>query len=525
MLTGSRLFQCVALLALSSIAGPVWGQDSLVVKTDKGKVEGSLTKDGKVRAFRGIPFAAPPIGDLRWREPQPAAKWDGVRSTKAYGAHCVQNPVFEDMLFHDPGPSEDCLTLNVWAPVGAKPGSLPVMVWVYGGGYQGGSTSENRQDGEFLARKDVVVVTMNYRMGIFGFFVHPELTAESPHHASGNYGLQDQAAALAWVSKNIEGFGGNPKNVTLFGESAGSFSVSALMASPLSRGLIAKGIGESGGALPGARGGWSTLKEREERDSAFAQAAYGTSKLSELRQMTTEDILRATGPKAMPKSPGFSPEVDGYFMPKPVEEIYAAGEQAHVPLLAGWNTNEGGKPKTTAADFREKAKTEFGDDTPKFLEVYKAGTDEEAQDSAIDLAADRFIAFGTWRWIEAQVKTGGSPVYRYHFELPNPGDRFHKVESGAFHSDEIEYVFGALDGRPEMKIRPEDRAVSELMSLYWTNFAKKSDPNGPGLPKWGAYSAADDWQVMHINVESESKPDMHRGRYLFLQEHWGKPKS
>ncbi len=219
------------------------------IKTDKGKVEGALTTDGKVAAFKGIPYVAPPVGNLRWQPPQPAAKWSGTRAAKEFGSHCIQSAGYPDMVFHDAGPSEDCLTLNVWTPAGAKHGSLPVMVWIYGGGFVSGSTSENRQDGQFLAHRNVVVVSMNYRLGIFGFFAHPELTAESAHHASGNYGLMDQGAALEWVKRNIAAFGGDPKNITIFGESAGSFAVSSLMASPLTKDLISKAIGESGGAF------------------------------------------------------------------------------------------------------------------------------------------------------------------------------------------------------------------------------------------------------------------------------------
>src|SRR5271156_1389767 len=267
------LFTAVTLVPADHASNP------LQIKTDKGKIEGALTTDGKVRAFKGIPFAAPPVGNLRWQPPQPVAKWSGVRPAKDFGNHCLQTGGYPDMTFHDPGASEDCLTLNVWTPTDAKPGSLPVMVWIYGGGFNTGGTSENRQDGQFLAHRNVVVVSMNYRLGIFGFFTHPELTAESPHHASGNYGLMDETAAIAWVRKNIAAFGGNPDNITIFGESAGSFAVSAQMASPLSKDMIAKAIGESGGAFSGGLG-FEPREIREQKDSQFAQAAFGTTKLA-----------------------------------------------------------------------------------------------------------------------------------------------------------------------------------------------------------------------------------------------------
>ena len=251
--------------------------DALQVKTTNGVIEGTLTNKDQIRAFKGIPFAAPPVGNLRWQPPQPAANWKGVRSAKDFGSHCIQSSGYPDMIFHDPGPSEDCLTLNVWTPANAKPGTLPVMVWIYGGGFSSGGTSESRQDGQFLAARNVVVVSMNYRLGIFGFFELPELTAESPHHASGNYGLLDQTAALAWVKNNIAAFGGDPNNVTIFGESAGSISVSAQMASPLAKGLFAKAIGESGGALYGSDPAAPTLSYWSAR-WAFATLPRGESR-------------------------------------------------------------------------------------------------------------------------------------------------------------------------------------------------------------------------------------------------------
>lgn len=498
------------------------------VKTDKGTVEGEPTADGKVMAFKGIPYAAPPVGKLRWAPPAPAPAWNGVRSAHAFGYHCVQTSVFRDMMFHDPGPSEDCLTVNVWAPADAAPGKLPVMVWIYGGGLQGGGTSEGRQDGQFLAHRNVVVVSMNYRLGIFGFFVHPELAAESPHHAAGNYGLMDQNAALRWVKENIAAFGGDPSNITIFGESAGSFSVNFHMASPMSRDLFQRAIGESGGAVASSRGGDLTREQREKADSEFALAAYGTSKLADLRRIPTEDIMR---PLASAQPPArFGPVVDGWFLPKSVAEIYAAEEEAHVPLLAGWNADEGrggiagSLSRFTAAGFAEQAERDFPAQSAEFLKLYLNGTEAEALSSAADYAGDKFIAYSTWKWLEAQVATGKAPVYHYLFALGNPGDRFHTVSSGAFHSDDIEYVFGTLDSRPEAMWRPEDRKLSNEIQTYWTNFARTGDPNGPGVPKWPQYGPTE-WQTMHLDKTSVAKPDANRGRYLFLDSAWSKPKA
>jgi para-nitrobenzyl esterase len=495
------------------------------VATDKGTVEGEATTDGKVVAFKGIPYAAPPTGNLRWAPPSPSAAWTGVRSARSFGYHCEQASIFRDMMFHDPGASEDCLTLNVWTPADAAPGKLPVMVWIYGGGLQGGTTSEGRQDGQFLAHKDVVVVSMNYRLGIFGFFVHPELTAESPHHASGNYGLMDQNAAIQWVKQNISAFGGDPDNITIFGESAGSFSVNFHMASPLSRTLFQHAIGESGGAIASSRPPDLPRERREKIDSAAALTLYGTSNLAALRRLSTEDIMRPL--MAGGAVPRFGTDIDGWFLPRSVAEIYAAGEEAHVPVLAGWNADEGrggiaGSLNTfSAPGFASLAAADFPTQSAEFLKLYPNSTETEALDSAADYAGDKFIAYSTWKWLEQQVSTGKAPVYRYLFALGNPGDRFHTPAAGAFHSDDIEYVFGTLDSRPEAMWRPEDRKLSNEIQSYWTNFARKGDPNGPGLPRWPTYSPTE-WQTMHLDKASAAKPDAHRERYLFLDGVWGK---
>jgi para-nitrobenzyl esterase len=517
------------LTALALFASTAFASNPLKIKTDKGKVEGALTTDGQIRAFKGIPYAAPPVGNLRWQPPQPAAKWHDTLSAHDFGHHCIQTNAYPDMVFHDPGPSEDCLTLNVWTPTHAKPGSLPVMVWIYGGGFTAGGTSEARQDGQFLAHRNVVIVSMNYRLGIFGFFAHPELTAESPHHASGNYGLLDQAAALAWVKRNITAFGGDPNNITLFGESAGSFSVSSQMASPLSKNLIAKAIGESGGAFRSNSLGYPTLAKAEQEDAAFALAAFHTSNLSDLRKLSADDLVKAASAHTNPPPPRFGPDVDGYFLPQSVPDIYAAGNQAHIPLLAGWNADEAraqviNNPiQPTVASFTAQATKDFGDRAPDFLAVYPATTDAEAVQSAGDFASDRFIVYSTWAWLEAQVKTGQAPVYRYRLDLGSPGDKFHSAAIGAFHSDDIEYVFGTLDSRQGATWRPEDRALSNQIQQYWTNFARNGNPNAPNLPTWPTYGPKDDWQVMHLNTHSEAQPDTQRARYLFLDSVWSKP--
>jgi len=518
------------ILALA-LAAPLaaYASNPLVIKTHNGKVQGAYTADHQVREFKGIPYAAPPVGDLRWQPPQPAAKWKGVRDATQFGSRCMQPHIFTDMRFRDPGPSEDCLTLNVWTPAKAKKGSLPVMVWVYGGGFIAGGTSEPRQDGQFLAHRDVVIVSMNYRLGIFGFLALPQLAAESPHHASGNYGLMDQNAALEWVQKNIKNFGGDPHNITIFGESAGSMSVSSLMASPLSRGRMQKAIGESGGQFFAGDYDAEPLEVTEQEDAKFAQGAFRTSDLATLRKIPADQLQKEVMAFHDPAIHiHFGPDIDGWFLPHSVPEIYAAGNQAHVPLLAGWNQDEArasvtfAKVPITTESFKTKAEAEFGADAPEFLKLYPANTDAEAVQSAGDLASDRFIVFSTWRWIEAQVKTGDSPVYRYRFDLEPPPDKFHPAGSGVFHSDDIEYVFGTLDSRAGATWRPEDRNMSNEIGEYWTNFARTGNPNGDSLPNWPTYNAAGNWMVMHLSATSEARPDRERARYLFLDKEWGK---
>ena len=495
------------------------------MNTAQGKVEGRLSSDGQVRDFLGIPYAEPPVGPLRWKPPQPATKWHGVRTATSFGNRCIQSGGYADMIFRDAGESEDCLTLNVWTPLHAKPGKLPVMVWIFGGGFVVGGTSEARQDGEHLAHKGVLVVSMNYRLGIFGFFAHRELAGESPQHAAGNYGLLDQTAALQWVHRNIAAFGGDPQNVTIFGESAGSSAVSALVASPLAQGLFAHAIGESGGAFSRAGQDFPALAESETRDGEFAQAAFGTTSLSALRALSADELVKAATSK-QPGIPRFGPNIDGLFLPESVPSIYAEGKQAHVPLLAGWNRDDREQRVLTAAgpptidSLRELAQKEFGAQADAFLKAYSAATDDEAVRVTEDYTGDKFIAYSTWAWLEAQVKTGNAPVYRYSFDLGSPGDPNHPVAYGAFHSDDIEYVFGNLDSRKGAPWRPEDYKLSELMQTYWTNFAKTGNPNSSGLQNWPAYDAAGGWQVMHLNANPAAQPDQHRDRYLFLQKAW-----
>ena len=504
----------VALMAASSAPQ---------VKTHSGAVEGK--DDGKVKAFLGIPYATPPVGDLRWKAPQPIAKWSSVKKATEFGYHCVQGKVFGDMVFHDPGANEDCLTLNVWVPDKHLEPKLPVMVWIYGGGFVAGTTSEARQDGYHLAQQGVIVVSMNYRLGIFGFFVHPELARESGHNSAGNYGLLDQLAALKWVHDNIAAFGGDPDNVTIFGESAGSFSVSAQMASPLAKGLFQKAIGESGAAFSHSGLSFEAMSARAGKDSTIAKDKLGASTLAELRAIPAEKLLE---PFAPPHSHGFDfgPDVDGYFLPESVPAIFEAGKQNDVALIAGWNHDEGSfelafsPQKPTAESFKADAQKDFGDKADDFLKLYPTDTPEHVMRSAQDYAGDKFIALSTWNWIEAASKTGKQPIYRYRFDMAPFSKNPNAPRLGAYHSAEIEYVFGQLDSKTDVTWRESDRKVSEMMQKYWSNFAKNGNPNGPGLAKWPPYSAADSWPVMILNAEPAAKKDDFRDRYLFLSKEW-----
>jgi para-nitrobenzyl esterase len=531
----------IAICLGATLRGGAFGADR--VKIANGFLEATAPLSSGVRSFKGIPFAEPPVGDLRWREPQPVKNWTGARSADAFGPRCMQRTSStSDYWFRSKGMSEDCLYLNVWTPAKSDNERLPVMVYIFGGGFQNGDGSEPRYDGEGMARQGIVAVTVNYRTNIFGFFSHPELTKESPHHASGNYGLLDQVAALRWVQRNIAVFGGDPKRVTIAGESAGSISVSALMASPLSRNLMEGAIGESGAmisTLP-AR----PLAETEQNGGRFAASA-GAASLAALRAMTAEQIQEAVA-----KSPRmrFSTALDGYFLPKPLTDIFGAGEQAKIPLLAGSNSEEQaarsvlGTSEPTAENFANAVRKLYGDRAAAILKSYAAATTEEVLDAATALASARFIAYGTWKWTELQSQTGGKPVYRYYYTHPRPkfqpaanqspagGDaaaagRGGKgpAPRGAAHSAEIQYALGNLPLDPRYAWRPADYKVSEVVQGYFVNFIKTGNPNGPGLPDWPTYNSDTNFQRMRLDVDSRSEAEPHRDRYLALDAVFAKP--
>jgi para-nitrobenzyl esterase len=510
MQVGVNAFCALALAGLTlGFSAPIHA-DSLTVKTAEGKVQGKTINDGKVNAFLGLPYAAPPVGDLRWKAPAPPMKWKATRDATHYGAHCAQGRVFDDMIFQDAAPSEDCLYLNVYSPSTAKTSSkLPVMFWIHGGGYAGGAGSEPRHNGDFLPTRGVVLVTINYRLGVLGFLATADLAKEAGG-VTGNYGLLDMVAALQWVKANIAKFGGDPGNVTIFGESAGSFAVSTLMAAPPARGLFQKAIGESGGAFSDVLP-TNTLETSEKQNGEWV-ASLGAKTLAELRAMPSDAVLEAAGKRGAPR---FSPVIDGRFLTEPVPQTFAQGMQAHVPLLAGWNRDENAYMANgmTVEKWKDFAAQNFAERADEFLKLYPGETDEQAVRSATDYGSDAFIAFGTWKWIEAHRRTGNSPVYRYHFEQPAPTSKFHP-DANAFHSDDIEYVFGTIDTRPGAVWQPEQRKLSDEMMSYWTNFARTGDPNGTGLPEWPKYGT--ERELIHLDSTVTSGPSAVEPRYEFL---------
>jgi len=512
--------------------------DAPRVKTENGVLEGA--DESGVKTFKGVPFAAPPVGNLRWREPQPVQSWSGVRKADKFGPRAMQLPVFGDMNFRSDGMSEDCLYLNVWTPSKTGNEKLPVLVYFYGGGFIAGDGSEPRYDGESMARRGIVAVTVNYRLGVFGFFAHSELTKESPHHASGNYGLLDQAAALQWVQKNIAAFGGDPKKITIAGESAGSFSVSAQMASPLSKNIIAGAIGESGSLL--GLNPTASLQDAEKRGADFA-ASLKANSLSDLRAMSADQLLKATANAGYGRFPVC---VDGYFFPKSPLEIFESGEQAHVPLLVGWNSQESGyqgilgQDKPTLENYKKAVEKLYGEKSSEVLRLYNASTDEDVEQAATDLAGDRFIGFSTWKWSDIQSKTGGKPVYRYLYARPRPEmrpemgnatanlaggvtrDTSNKAPKqppakGAVHSAEIEYALGNLPTNRVYDWQPEDYKVSEIMQTFFANFIKTGNPNGLGVPQWPAIENNKSIQVMHIDVDTKAEEQKNDDRYFFME--------
>ncbi|HLJ45634.1 MAG TPA: carboxylesterase family protein [Bryobacteraceae bacterium] len=457
------------------------------IHTANGLVSGAPGKDPAVRVYKGIPYAAPPVGSLRWKAPESPASWEGVRPATEFSAVCMQAPYAQTSPYYSPlkSVSEDCLYLNVWTAAPLAKDRRPVMVWIHGGGYTRGSGSTPTYDGEVLAKKGVVVVTVNYRLGIFGFLAHPELTKESSHHSSGDYGLLDMVAALQWVQKNIAAFGGDPKRVTIYGESAGSSAVNFLMASPLAKGLFHRVIGESGANF----GRRINLAEEEQAGVKFAEKS-GASTSAAMRAISADDLLKAEG--------SFRPCVDGWFLPEDVTAIFAQHRQSDVPVIAGYNADEARTlapwpANATAKTLLDQVHNRYGKFADEFLKLYPFTTDEQAAEAHYTSSRDSGMGWQMRTWVRMQSRNGKAPAFLYYFTRVPPGPVGAKYH--AYHAAEIQYVFGNL--RSDRPWEDADRKLSDVMSSYWANFAATGNPNGKGLPKWPGYQEASD-QLMNF---------------------------
>lgn len=461
------------------------------VRTENGLVQG--TRDRDVVVYRGIPFAAPPVGDLRWRVPQPARRWDGVLKTDTYRAQCMQlGPPLPTMPVEPV--SEDCLYLNLWMPAGRVDAKRPVMVWIHGGQFRRGSPSTPLYWGDELARtKGVVVVNIAYRVGPLGFLVHPDLSDESSHHVSGNYGLLDTIAALQWVQRNVAAFGGDPNNVTLFGQSAGAWAINKLMISPLARGLFHAAIAQSGGDMgpTRTREGMAVLADATKSGIAFA-GILGARSIAELRRIPAEQITATEfeGLPEIPHSNAALPIVDGYVIPDDTYKLYSAGKQADVPLLIGYNADEGAfmvRPVEPAA-YVAATREQYGALADQFLTLYPAGSEAESKRSQTRLWAESAFGWQMWAWARAHAASAKSKVFFYYFSA--------KDRNG--HGAELPYVFMYAFGGPW---RSNEREMAEVISTYWTNFARTGDPNGSDLPAWPNFGPQRE-AVMHLGESS-----------------------
>jgi para-nitrobenzyl esterase len=512
----TRALRMIAI-AMGLIGSPLSAQQAdLASGSLRGVTVAGMTP---VSAFLGIPYAAPPIGALRWQPPRPAARWRGVRAADHFGARCMQQPLYADMIFRSPGPSEDCLFLNVWTPTNRPKGArLPVLFYIHGGGAVAGDGSERRYDGASMARRGIVVVTINYRLGAFGFLALPELAAESPDHAAGNYGLLDQAAALDWVRRNIAAFGGDPARITIGGESAGSMSVSTLMTSPLTRTRFAQAIGESGALLPPSFHP-KPLAAAERDGLAFSQAA-GAPTLAALRAIPADRLLALQGERRLPAD--FV--IDGKFLTEAPIDSYRAGRVARVPLLVGSNTQENGAAAVlgdlapTLANYRASLERLFGARSDQALALYPADTDAAVPDAAMALASDRFLAASTWEWFDLHRRTG-APTFYYQYARVRPAalpplQNGSPPPRGAVHSAEIEYALGNLDTNPLYAWTDADRRVSAVMQDYFAAFVRTGNPNAAGLPAWRAAPAGDAPIFRQIiDVDTRAAPFADTARY------------
>ena len=511
-------------------------------KIENGIIEGNYDSRTGMQYYLGVPFAKPPVGELRWKAPQPLENWKGVKITKQFGPRPVQGIVFGEMNSRSDGLSEDCLYLNIWTDAKRNTKDLPVLVYFFGGGFVAGDGAEPRYDGERMARKGIVAVTVNYRLNIFGFFAHPELSAEAPYKASGNYALLDQQAALAWVQKNIAAFGGDPKKVTIAGESAGSISVSYQMASPLSKDLIAGAIGESGAGINPTLAPVS-LAEAEKTGAEFAKKA-GYPTLAELRKLSTRELFEIYNES---HRFGFPVVIDGYFLRASIPEVFESRKQAMVPLLLGWNSAEipavafmGGLP-LTKDNYSKRIEKEYPNDHAEVMKLYPGDSARQIELSATALASDRFISYSGWKWFDLHRKNSDQPVYRYLFskllppeiEIPaEPGSPPKKAAAfkmpaaiGAPHASEIEYCMGNLEIVKGRAWTADDYKVQETMQTFFANFIKTGNPNSGAVPQWPAAKPSDSQpDIMVIDVESKTVKAVDDARYIFLDKGYTKAK-
>lgn len=462
------------------------------VAVDAGMIEGVPT--GDVTVYKGIPFAAPPVGPLRWRPPAPVAPWRGVRRADRFSPICMQKGSYPEDAPPEPM-SEDCLTLNVWAPTGAAPGAkLPVMVWIYGGGLVNGTASTPLYAGDELARRGVIVATANYRLGALGFLAHPDLSRESPNKVSGNYGLLDQLAALQWVSRNIAAFGGDPGNVTVFGQSSGSISISVLSASPLAKGLFRRAIGQSGGLFePIEIAPEFALDGAEKYGAAFA-TKLGAASIAALRAKPAAEIANARySPNAV---------IDGYVLREPPFNAFAAGRGNDIDLLIGSNAEEGlefvGKRNITVATLPDVLRQDFPSFIVALIGPKTPANDKDALKAFVAFEGDMRFGWDMLAWARLHAATRRN-TFLYRFEHTPPG------EQGARHGVEMQYVFG--NPNPKAPWSEADRKLSETMAAYWTNFAKTGDPNGVGLPRWPAFRAREHALLIGANISAGPLPN------------------
>jgi len=492
-----------AAIALGDDAG--W-----IVKIDTGRLKG-VAANGVV-SFKGIPYAAPPVGELRWRPPQAPAPWQGIRFAAEYGPDCMQNPFPGDAAPLGVKPSEDCLYANVWAPEKPPSKRLPVMVWIYGGGFVNGGSSPAVYDGSQFARRGVIMVSFNYRLGRFGFFAHPALTKENPSEPHGNYGYMDQIAALKWVQRNIEKFGGDPKNVTIFGESAGGGSVLTLMTSPMSQGLFQKAIVESGGGrafLLGRRylskdapGG---LPSAESVGVAFAKKngiqGEGPEALAALRKLPAEEVCAGLNMATMGTPTYAGPMIDGKVVVESPEEAYHNGRGAKIPLMIGANSADIGFFRARSLD---ELFEQFGADKDAARAAYDPGKTGDLRQVGMLVAADQMMVEPA-RFMARTISALGRPAYEYRFAYV--AESMRGQWKGAPHATEIPFVFDTVEARYGKDLTPDDKKIAEQANAYWVNFARTGNPNGAGLPMWPAYDVRSDIIMNFTNEGPIAMPD------------------